>query len=331
MGTEQSKAPGNQADAPGHHRFARFFDQSMDGHGEGPRIPKLWAHILGGIVMFLCRVLFRFKVENRRIPDAFCGKRNGAVIVAPHVSYLDVAIMWLAVRPTQYVRLMARDTLFGVAHGILGFFIARVGAFPVTRNTADRTAVKRASRMLKNGELVGVFPEGTRRGKGNKTPEILGGAALVARMGKAPIIPLGLVNLDKVKQKGKHVSFPRITAVFGEPVSTDAFDFLPKDERLQGCMWYMLRESFALSRGCTPEEVDMVALFPESKDYAEEFAGRTIRRVDVASLPEWKSGGCSSKVRNAGVASPAPDVDAARVHSSDDQARSNADRTQGGR
>lgn len=269
------------------HRFERFFDEEYDGHGDGPRIPKLWSHVLGATCLFLMRLLFRYSVRNRQVVDAFKGKRTGAVIVAPHVSYLDVVAMWEAVRPVQYVRLMARDTLFQVAHGFLGFFFARVGAFPVQRNTADRSAVKRASRMLKHGELVGIFPEGTRRGKGNKTPQILGGAALVARMGKAPIIPLGLSGIDQVKRKGERVRFPKITATFGRPIAVSSFDFLPKDERLEGCTWYVLREAFALSRGCAPEEVDMEALFPGSKDFAAAFEGREIATVDVADLPEW--------------------------------------------
>lgn len=69
---------------------------------------------------------------------------------------------------------------------------------------------------------------------------------LIARMGKAPLIPLGLENVSKVKQKGQRVRFPRITARFGTPVELSSFDFLPKDERMDGCSWYVMREAYAL-------------------------------------------------------------------------------------
>lgn len=79
-------------------------------------------------------------------------------------------MMFLASWPKRWTRLIARESLFEVAGGFLGFFFPRVGAFPVKRDTADMSTVKRAARFLKNGELVGIFPEGTRRGKGNQDP-----------------------------------------------------------------------------------------------------------------------------------------------------------------
>lgn len=268
--------------------FERFWDMSFGGNDTSNDIPRGFAVFLAGLVQLLCKILFRISVKNQEIISAFKGKERGAVIVAPHVSYLDVAIMFLSVRPTkQWVRLIGRDTLF---KGILGWILSRVGAFPIKRDTADRTAIKRATKMLKNGELIGVFPEGTRRGKGSKTPDIHGGAALIARMGKAPLVPLGLKNLELVKQKGKRVRFPRITAVFGEPISVDAFNFLPKDERLDACMWYVLRESFALSHDILAEEVDMAALFPESKDYTDVFCDHIIERVNMNELKEYSKG-----------------------------------------
>ena len=50
---------------------------------------------------------------------------------------------------------MGRESLFDNAHGLVGQILSRVGAFPVKRDSADRTAIKRATRMLKNDEIVG--------------------------------------------------------------------------------------------------------------------------------------------------------------------------------
>lgn len=267
------------------HRFERFFDMKMQGHAKEPQMPLFWARFLGTVVGAFCKILFRYTIKNQDIVNGFKGKQSGAVLVAPHVSYLDVVMMWESVRPQQFCRLIARDSLFTVAGGILGFFIARVGAIPIRRNTSDRLAIKRATRFLKGGELVGIFPEGTRRGKGNVDPALHGGAAMIARLGKAPLIPVGFTNIDKVKEKGQCTHFPKITIIFGEPVAVSSFDFLPKEDRLDGCTWYVLREAFALSRQCRPEDVNMKEFFPASKDFAPLFAEHTIPRVDVAALP----------------------------------------------
>ncbi len=267
------------------HAFERFFDMKMQGHAKEPQMPLFWAKFLGVVVGAICKILFRYTIKNQDIVNGFKGKQSGAVLVAPHVSYLDVVMMWESVRPQQFCRLIARDSLFTVAGGVLGFFIARCGAIPIQRDTSDRLAIKRATRFLKGGELVGIFPEGTRRGKGNVDPALHGGAAMIARLGKAPLIPVGFTNIDQVKQKGKHVRFPKITISFGEPVAVSSFDFLPKEDRLDACVWYVLREAFALSRQCSPEEVDMTELFPANKDFASVFAEHAIPSVDVSKLP----------------------------------------------
>lgn len=266
-----------------------YWDRPFDGNDNTNHLPYTLITFLSGLFSIIVKVLFRFSVKNQAVARKFMGKKNGAVIVAPHVSYLDVILMFLSVRPKQWVRLIGRDSLFEAAGGFLGRILSHAGAFPIKRDEADRAALKRATRMLKNGELVGIFPEGTRRGKSARVPALHGGAALIARMGKAPLLPLGLQNVDQVKQKGKFFRFPKITAVFGEPVSLSSFDFLPKDERLDGCTWYVMREAFALSKGINPSEVDMKEIFPESKDYTELFKEHPIEPYAVEDAPDYSA------------------------------------------
>lgn len=265
-----------------------YWDRPCMGNDTTNHIPHTQTHVIMAVLEVLCRVLFRFKKENQQIIDAFKGKESGAVVVSPHTSYLDVVIMFLAARPKGWIRLMGRETLFSAAGGILGNIFSHAGAFPVKRDSADRTSLKRAATMLKNGEWVGIFPEGTRRDKGSAKPTLHAGAALIARMGKAPLIPLGLENVAKVKRKGQRIRFPRITARFGSPVALSSFDFLPKSERMEACTWYVMRESYALTQGCAPEEIDMVALFPETKDYSGIFAEHPIEPLDPATLPDYQ-------------------------------------------
>ncbi len=249
-----------------------MWDMPLGGTSKEKQIPHWAGNILWAIIAFLCKIIFRYRVDNREALRAFKDK-SGVVVVANHTSFLDVAFMYLAARPSQWIRFMGRDTLFDNGHGLVGQLLSRVGAFPVTRDAADRTSIKRAARMLKNNELVGILPEGTRRGKGSLKPQLHSGAAFVARMGgQVPILPMTVRNAELVKQKGKFFRFPKITIEFGNPVLLCDFDFLPKADRLEACTWYAMRECFALSGRVNRTQVDMCALFPDNRDFTEVFA-----------------------------------------------------------
>ncbi len=273
---------------PYEEKYADLFDSpfGVDEYENGKkRFSRAPARVIVGTVAGICKVLYRYSVDGRERLYKLAEK-GGVVVISNHTSYLDVVFMYLAIRPRYWPRFVARDSLFE-ANPALAWIFAHIGAFPIKRDTADRTAVKRAARMLKNGEIVGIMPEGSRRNKGSAQPRVHGGAALIARMGKAPILPMAVHNVDKVKRKGERLRFPKITVEFGNPVLVSDFDFLPKDERLDACTWYALRECFALFQHVKPEEVDMAALFPEDKDFTAAFAEHPIPRLtsnEVAAL-----------------------------------------------
>ena len=270
---------------PYEEKYAEFFDSpfGVDEYDNGKkRFSRVPAHVIVGTVAGICKVLWRYDVQGRENLYRLAEK-TGVVVVSNHTSYLDVVFMYLAIRPKYWPRFIARDSLFE-ANPALAWIFAHIGAFPIKRDSADRTAVKRAARMLKNGEIVGIMPEGSRRGKGSATPRVHGGAALIARMGKAPILPMAVRNVDKIKRKGERVRFPKVTVEYGNPVLLSDFDFLPKDERLDACVWYALRECFALFLQVPPEVVDMAELFPEDKDYTETFAEHPIPRLTSAEV-----------------------------------------------
>lgn len=251
-----------------------MFGRPMDSVGGEHHISHIVGNIAWVIVGLVFKTCFRYTVKGRENIRRFRGK--GALIMANHTSFLDVAFFYLAARPTQWARFVARDTLFEKAGGFSGWMLANFGAFPVTRDEADTTAVKRAVKYMKHGELVEIFPEGTRRNKGNIPPKLHAGAALMARMAKAPIVPATCRNAENIKQKGKFLRFPKVSIEYGEPRCVSDFDFIDRHKRLEACTWYMMRECFALSRRCKPEEVDMRELFPEDTDYTELFRGVTV-------------------------------------------------------
>ena len=269
-------------------KYNQYFDRPLgvDRYQSGEkRYSRIPAYIVITAISGICKVLYRYDIHNRESLDALARTR-GVVVVSNHSSYLDVVFMYLSMFPTYFPRFIARDTLFE-SSAFLRWVFAHIGAFPIKRDSADRQAIKRAVKMLRNNEIVALMPEGTRRGKGSVAPRIHGGAALIARMGKAPILPMAVRNVDKIKRKGERLRFPKISIYYGNPVMLSDFDFLPKQERLDACIWYTLRECYALFWDVTPEEVDMPALFPEDKDYTQTFVDHPIIRLssdEVAAL-----------------------------------------------
>ena len=168
--------------------YEKIWDMPLGGTSDEKQAPHWAGNLIWGFLVFVFKICFRYRVDNRESIRGF-DKESGVVVVANHTSFLDVAFMYLATRPQQWLRFMGRESLFDNAHGLVGQILSRVGAFPVKRDSADRTAIKRATRMLKNDEIVGILPEGTRRGKGTKTPRSIPAPRSSRRWGRPPSCP----------------------------------------------------------------------------------------------------------------------------------------------
>lgn len=163
--------------------------------------------IVKAIFRILFGILFRPKVVGREnVP------MEGAMIMAAnHVSNWDPPIAGAYMpRPVAY---MAKEELFSPA--IAGAIISSLYAFPVKRGAADRAAIKTALGILKQGLCLGVFPEGT-RSKDGKLHKAEAGVALLAAMSKAPVVPVALINTNRIMQNGGLL--PQLQIIFGEPM-----------------------------------------------------------------------------------------------------------------
>jgi 1-acyl-sn-glycerol-3-phosphate acyltransferase len=140
--------------------------------------------------------------------------KTGPVIVAcNHVSYFDPPVLGTgSPRRLQY---MAKEELFHIP--VLGPAIRAVGAYPVDRQGSATSAIKRSVEVLRAGGAIGIFPEGGRNLTG--TAEARGGVALLASLGKAPVVPARVVGTGGAKR------LEQFRVYFGRPLS------LPQDRK----------------------------------------------------------------------------------------------------
>lgn len=139
--------------------------------------------------------MYRLHVEGREhIPS------EGAVIIAPnHKSYFDPPLVGVAIKK-RVVHYMAKEELF--RNPFFGWILRQFGTFPVKRGSVDRTAVRQAVKELKNGNALGIFPEGTRI-KRSGLGRFHSGMASLALMTGTPVIPVAIVgSTDMPYKKG---------------------------------------------------------------------------------------------------------------------------------
>lgn len=150
------------------------------------------------IVNPMFRIYFRGSIEGcDRVPLS-----GPLVVVSNHASYFDPPILSNCVsRPVAF---MAKEELFKIP--ILKQGIELYGAYPVKRDAAYSSAIRNAVKMLKQGWAVGIFLEGTRtRDAKIHKPKL--GAATIAALAKAPLLPVSLSGTEKILVPSS--SFPR--------------------------------------------------------------------------------------------------------------------------
>lgn len=156
-------------------------------------------------------LLFPYKAEGKEnlpLPD----DGRPMMICANHISDIDPVFLLMAQK--RHIYYMAKAELFsmGIARW---FFGKKFGAFPVKRGTGDTSAIDTSERIVKEGKLLGIFPEGT-RSKDGKLGRAKSGAALIASRTGSWVIPVAIQAKDQ-----KVRLFHRTTIRFGVPLSPE--------------------------------------------------------------------------------------------------------------
>ena len=154
--------------------------------------------------------LFRLRATGRDNLPA-----GGCVLACNHVSSFDPWPLGMPLWPHRFLRFMAKSELYWFP---LGAIIDGAGAFPVRRGQKDTVAIETAVRLASEGNVVAMFPEGTRRTKGlvkrfEARPRT--GAARIALEAGVPLVPAAVRGTDKLLRLG------RLRVVYGPPVELD--------------------------------------------------------------------------------------------------------------
>ncbi len=173
--------------------------------------------------------------------------KGSAILACNHVTNFDIFPMQLSIsRPLFY---MAKEEL--MRNPIMEYLLRKGGCFPVFRGTQDEWAKQHAEKVLQHGQVLGIFPEGT-RSKGRGLRAAKSGTARFAIRTHSPIVPMALIGSHLVLK-----SFPRRTKIqvtIGEPI-------FPRSD--EGALALTDRMMFAIAAMLPPDQRGAYAEIPE--------------------------------------------------------------------
>lgn len=164
---------------------------------------KIIEKILGTLVSVM------FKVE--RVGDCRLPEEGACVACINHISMFDPIVVSYAVnRP---IRFIGKEELFKIP--VVGWYLKSINVIPIKRGSGDIGAVKSSLKALKNGEVLGIFPTGTREKK-NPNAKVKPGAALIALKAGVDVIP---IHIDS-----KYKLFSKVRITVGDKVDLTRFE-----------------------------------------------------------------------------------------------------------
>lgn len=179
-------------------------------------------YIAGYLLKIILSLFGPIKVYDKQNLPA---NQSGYVLACTHTGWIDILWLGISILPTK-INYMAKKELF--ESGFLRWLMNSLKAFPVDRENPGPSAIKTPMRLIKNGEIVGIFPSGTRT---TEEVPLKRGAVTIASYARAPIVPAAYVGPNTFSEL---LRWRRPKIIFGEPIylSKD----LPKKEALDVMM-----------------------------------------------------------------------------------------------
>jgi 1-acyl-sn-glycerol-3-phosphate acyltransferase len=173
--------------------------------------PPLIYRLVGMLSWPVLHGPFRLRVSGRENVPA----NGGCVLACNHLSNFDPWPLGLPLWPHRWLRFMAKSELYWWP---LRVVLDSAGAFKVRRGLGDREAVETAIRLAREGHIVVMFPEGTRRKKGvvkRHQARARSGAARIALDAGVPLLPAAVAGTDRLLALGP------LRVAFGAPIELD--------------------------------------------------------------------------------------------------------------
>ena len=178
---------------------------------------KFIRKIIKVVLNIVYKIAFRVRVSGK-VPE-----KGAYILCCNHINYLDAAAIVLFNK--RKVNFVAKEDLF--THGILMWLGHLFDAIPIKRNMQYIDAMKRCLKVLKNGELLGIFPEGTRNGM-ERNLKAKNGAAFMAIRADVKVIPVGI--------HGTFKPFSKVYVNYGEPIDLSKYGKEKLDEATKEIM-----------------------------------------------------------------------------------------------
>lgn len=203
------------------------------------------------LTQLLCLVLFRVRVEG----GANVPRTGPVLLVANHCSYIDPPL--LGIGAGRIVRFLAQSGLAKL--GLMRWWLRAVGVTLIDRNAPSKDAMRLLADCLREGEVVGLFPEGTRSQDG-AVQAFRSGVEFLARRGRAVVVPVGI--------QGSHLAYPRgvwlprlhkVIVRYGKPWTTEELLADGGVERLRAQVAELARAPLAPLRAIDPKPTPAAA------------------------------------------------------------------------
>ena len=171
---------------------------------------RLWYRLIQCSLQLAAVLVYRVRYSGRRhIPS-----EGGVLVVSNHQSHLDPPLVGIGC--PRLMNYLARDSLFRFAP--FGRFIHSINAIPIDREGIGLAGIKEALKRLKRGEMVLIFPEGTRSSDGEIAPFRPGFTTLAVRS-KAAILPVAVDGAFQAFPRWRKFPGPgRIRVHYGTPM-----------------------------------------------------------------------------------------------------------------
>ena len=173
-------------------------------------MPTAFYTFVGALSWPIMHGLFRLEAHGlENLPS------GGLVLAANHTSNFDPWPLGFPLWPQRQLYFMAKVELF---NPILATPLRAAGAFPVRRGEHDVQSIETAVRLCREGKIVGMFPEGTRRAKGLRKKfraRPRAGSARIALAAGVPLVPVAIKGTDRLSR------LPKLKVSYGKPIPVD--------------------------------------------------------------------------------------------------------------